>query len=148
MLSRIKHPNPRLGTFTDRLGGVVFHDGFAEVDLTDEPHLRAAYIQHGYGISVFTGVTVDMETLTTGGGAQVDLPGELDGTPGVLPTAVEGNGEQTAPALDYLDDWTKAKLIAYAGEQGFDLGDAKTKPQILAVIGAHAPDASVEVEEA
>ena len=123
-MSRIKHPNPRPGTFTDRLGGVVFHDGYAEVDLTEDPHLRAAYVQHGYEIE-----------------ESVELIADLDGTGRNLPPYVEGGGEKVAPALDYLDKWTKAKLIAYAGEQGFDLGDAKTKPQILEAIGAHAPDA-------
>ena len=120
-MSRIKHPNPRPGTFTDRLGGVVFHDGFAEVDLTDEPHLRAAYIQHGYGISVFTGVTVDLETLTTGGGAQVDLPGELDGTPGALPTAVEGNNAERIAEGTRFFDLTVPQLREVAKAEGLDV---------------------------
>lgn len=49
-MSRIKHPNPRPGTFTDRLGGVVFHDGFAEVDLTHDENLADAYKMHGYEV--------------------------------------------------------------------------------------------------
>ncbi|CAN5424590.1 hypothetical protein BH09ACT9_BH09ACT9_00670 [soil metagenome] len=54
-MARIKHPNPpHEGTFTDRLGrdlgGIIFRDGYADVDLADKPNLHAAYIQHGYGI--------------------------------------------------------------------------------------------------
>lgn len=95
-MSRIKHPNPQQGTFTDRIGGVVFHDGYAEVDLTEDPNLRDAYLMHGYEISVFTGITVDLETMTTSS-IPVDLPVELDGTPDALPLAVEGNNrEQTS----------------------------------------------------
>ncbi|WP_105033498.1 hypothetical protein [Cryobacterium aureum] len=125
-MSRIKHPNPRPGTFTDRLGDVVFHDGYAEVDLTHDENLADAYRMHGYEIE-----------------ESVELAADLDGTGRNLPPYVEGDGEKTAPALDYLDNWTKAKLIAYAGEQGFDLGGAQTKAEILEAIGAHAPDAFV-----
>jgi len=50
-MARIKHPNPQQGTFTDRIGGVVFRDGFAEVDLTDDENLREAYLMHGYEIA-------------------------------------------------------------------------------------------------
>ena len=107
MLSRIKHPTRHIGTFTDRLGGVIFHDGYAEVDLTHDENLADAYKMHGYEIE----------------------------------ESVESVSEP--PALDYLDNWTKAKLIAYAGEQGFDLGSAQTKAEILEAIGAHAPDACV-----
>jgi hypothetical protein len=49
-VARITHPQPQIGTTTDRIGGVVFRDGFAEVDLTDDPNLRDAYLMHGYGI--------------------------------------------------------------------------------------------------
>ncbi|MDJ0323174.1 hypothetical protein QMG61_05275 [Cryobacterium sp. PH31-AA6] len=49
-MARVKHPNPKPGTFTDRIGGVVFHDGFAEVDLTDDPNLLDAYRLHGYEV--------------------------------------------------------------------------------------------------
>ncbi|MDY7542605.1 MULTISPECIES: hypothetical protein [unclassified Cryobacterium] len=49
-MSRIKHPNPQQGTFRDILGGVVFVDGFAEVDLADDPNLRDAYQMHGYEV--------------------------------------------------------------------------------------------------
>lgn len=49
-MSRIKHPNPQAGTFTDRIGGVVFHDGFAEVDLVGDDNLRDAYLMHGYEV--------------------------------------------------------------------------------------------------
>lgn len=49
-MARIKHPHPQLGTVKDRLGGVIFRDGFAEVDLSDKPNLRDAYAQHGYTV--------------------------------------------------------------------------------------------------
>ena len=51
-MARIKHPNPLQGTFTDRIGGVVFRDGYAEVDLTEDPNLRDAYLMHGYEVEV------------------------------------------------------------------------------------------------
>lgn len=47
-MARITHPRPQVGTIVDRLGGVIFRDGFAEVDLSDKPNLAAAYAQHGY----------------------------------------------------------------------------------------------------
>lgn len=97
-MSRITHPNPRPGTVTDRLGGVIFRDGFAEVDLTEDPNLRDAYLMHGY---------------------EVEEP------------------------LDYLSDWTKAKLIAHVAEQGIDIGSAKTKAAILAAIAAQSLTATV-----
>jgi hypothetical protein len=50
-MSRIKHPQPQVGIVVDDLGGIEFTDGFAEVDLTDKPNLREAYLQHGYGIT-------------------------------------------------------------------------------------------------
>jgi hypothetical protein len=98
-MSRIKHPNPQPGTFTDRLGGVVFHDGYAEVDLTEDPNLRDAYLMHGY---------------------EVEEP------------------------LDYLSDWTKAKLIAHVAEKGIDIGSARTKSAILAAIAAQSPTATAQ----
>ncbi|TFC92045.1 MULTISPECIES: hypothetical protein [Cryobacterium] len=71
-MARIKHPNPQQGTFTDRIGGVVFRDGYAEVDLTEDPNLRDAYLMHGYEVEEVFNV-------------------EVDGTPGALPLAVEGD---------------------------------------------------------
>lgn len=50
LVARIKHPNPQDGTFTDILGGVVFHDGYAEVDLSEDPNLRDAYLMHAYEV--------------------------------------------------------------------------------------------------
>ena len=126
-MSRIIHPTRHVGTFTDRLGDVVFHDGVADVDLSDKPNLSAAFIQHGYEIEEV-----------------VELTADLDGTGRNLPPYVEGDGEKTSPGLDYLDDWTNAKLISYADEQGIDLGSARTKAQILSAIGTHAPDAIIE----
>jgi hypothetical protein len=49
-VARIIHPRPQAGRVTDRIGGVEFVDGFAEVDLSDKPHLRDSFVQHGYGI--------------------------------------------------------------------------------------------------
>ena len=51
-MSRIIHPTRHVGTFTDRLGDVVFHDGVADVDLSDKPNLRDAYRLHGYKVQV------------------------------------------------------------------------------------------------
>ena len=126
-MARIIHPTRHVGTFTDRLGDVVFHDGVADVDLSDKPNLSAAFIQHGYEIEEV-----------------VELTADLDGTGRNLPAYVEGDGERTSPGLDYLDGWTNAKLISYADEQGVDLGSARTKAQILSAIGTHAPDAIIE----
>lgn len=123
-MARIKHPNPQQGTFTDRIGGVVFRDGFAEVDLTDDENLREAYLMHGYEISVFTGITVDFDTLTASSGSPQPLA--------------------PLPAPDYLADWSKAKLTAYATDQSIDIGGAKTKAEILAAITAQSPLAYVD----
>ncbi|GAB2646298.1 hypothetical protein GCM10027169_13100 [Gordonia jinhuaensis] len=38
------------------------------------------------------------------------------------------------------DSWTVAQLKAYAAEHDVDLGDAKNKPDILAVLAAEQPD--------
>jgi len=59
-VARITHPHPTLGTTLPQVGGVVFRDGIAEVDLTDKPNLRSFYEQHGYGIEE----DVDLATLT------------------------------------------------------------------------------------
>ncbi len=40
--------------------------------------------------------------------------------------------EVTAP--EDVEDMTKPQLLAYAGDKGIDLGDAKTKAEILAAI--------------
>lgn len=50
-MARVQHPQPQVGIVTDRLGGIEFTDGVAEVDLSDKPNLRAAYLQHGYSIT-------------------------------------------------------------------------------------------------
>ncbi|WP_120338126.1 hypothetical protein [Cryobacterium soli] len=49
-MARVQHPQPQVGIVTDRLGGIEFTDGVAEVDLTDKPNLREAYAQHGYTV--------------------------------------------------------------------------------------------------
>jgi hypothetical protein len=49
-MARITHPNPQLGRTRPGVGGVVFRDGVAEVDLTDKPILHDFYVKHGYGI--------------------------------------------------------------------------------------------------
>lgn len=48
-MARIKHPHFQPGRVKSPLG-VVFVDGFAEVDLTDKPILRQALVQHRYEI--------------------------------------------------------------------------------------------------
>ncbi|MDJ0337465.1 hypothetical protein [Cryobacterium sp. PH31-O1] len=81
-MTRIKHPNPQDGTFTDRIGGVIFHDGYAEVDLTHDENLADAYRMHGY----------EVEEVTK-------LPVQLDGTGDDLPEYVDGDTtEKTSPA--------------------------------------------------
>jgi len=64
-----------------------------------------------------------------------------------LTTALIQHGYIIEPDLDYLGDWTKQKLVKYAGEQGIDLGKAKTKAEILAVIEVQALDAIVSPED-
>lgn len=49
-MARIKHPNPQLGRVRDRIAGIEFIDGYADVDLSDKPNLAAAYAMHGYGV--------------------------------------------------------------------------------------------------
>lgn len=68
-MSRITHPQPQVGIVTDRIGGIEFTDGFAEVDLSDKPNLREAFLQHGYVIEeggTFTGRLVITEGLVVG----------------------------------------------------------------------------------
>jgi hypothetical protein len=65
-MARVQHPQPQVGIITDRLGDIEFTDGVAEVDLTDKPNLREAYLQHGYVIEefgTFTGRLVVNEGL-------------------------------------------------------------------------------------
>ncbi|TFC59412.1 MULTISPECIES: hypothetical protein [unclassified Cryobacterium] len=74
-MSRITHPQPQVGIVTDRIGGIEFTDGVAEVDLTDKPNLREAYLQHGYVIEEFgimTGHLVINEGLLVVGSPMED----------------------------------------------------------------------------
>lgn len=50
VMARIKHPRPQLGRVVDRIGGIEFIDGYADVDLSDKPNLAAAYAMHGYEV--------------------------------------------------------------------------------------------------
>ncbi len=50
-MARIKHPHPQLGRIFDRIGGIEFVDGYADVDLSDKPNLAAAYAMHGYTVA-------------------------------------------------------------------------------------------------
>lgn len=47
-MARVAHPLPLPGTQT--FIGITFHDGFAELDLTDQPIIVEALLQHGYTI--------------------------------------------------------------------------------------------------
>lgn len=49
-MARIIHPRPQLGRAKDRIGGIEFIDGVAQVDLSDKPNLVAAYNLHGYTV--------------------------------------------------------------------------------------------------
>lgn len=49
-MARIKHPHPQPGRVRDRIGGIEFIDGYADVDLSDKPNLADAYAMHGYEI--------------------------------------------------------------------------------------------------
>lgn len=60
-MARIHHPNPTLGTTLPQVGGVVFRDGVADVDLTGKPNLQSFYEQHGYEIEPDT---VPLDDLT------------------------------------------------------------------------------------
>lgn len=103
-MARIKHPHPQLGTVKDRLGGVIFRDGFAEVDLSDKPNLRDAYIQHGYRIE---------EQLRVG-------------------TVVTGS-DDAQPFID-LNSLTRAALRDVAEVEGIEYPAKATKAQLVDLI--------------
>lgn len=74
-----------------------------------------------------------------------ELTSAVTGLAGIVATLAEREPvmatlEMTAP--DDVEDMTKPQLVAYAGEKGIDLGDAKTKAEILAVIQAAEGSAS------
>lgn len=58
------------------------------------------------------------------------VSGDLLEPPTVEPEGVE------IPDGEPSNSWTKPALLAYAEQRGIDLGDAKTKPQVLEAIGA------------
>ena len=117
-MARIKHPNPRPGTFTDRLGGVVFHDGYAEVDLTHDENLADAYRMHGYLIT---------ETPAVAEFAIVEL---ANGT-------ILGDGQSIVTLHAYPgSNSTKAEIIAYADQHGIDLTAASNNGERLEIIRA------------
>ncbi|WP_440708819.1 hypothetical protein [Herbiconiux sp. YIM B11900] len=49
-MARITHPNPQPGKTRPQVGGVVFVDGVAEVNLHGKPVLRDYYEKHEFGI--------------------------------------------------------------------------------------------------
>lgn len=53
---------------------------------------------------------------------------------------VEAKAKVDIPDGEPSDSWTVAQLKAYAAEHDVDLGDAKNKPDILAVLAAEQPD--------
>jgi len=68
-MARITHPRPTLGRTRPGVGGVVFQDGVAEVDLTDKPILHDFYLRHGYKIDydideLAADVNVPLSSLT------------------------------------------------------------------------------------
>lgn len=53
---------------------------------------------------------------------------------GYLEAGWVGEDEASAPSLS----WTKDRLLAHAAEHGIDVGEAKTKAELLAVIAPPA----------
>ena len=107
-MARITHPQPELGTTRPQVGGVVFRDGIADVDLIDKPILREFYVQHGYGIDE----TEDLEALTVtelreeaeGRGAQVKPRARK----GEIVEAIEERQEELDATLAPLADGARA----------------------------------------
>ena len=125
-MARIKHPRFEPGRTTAL--GIEFIDGFADADLTGNPILKLALLQHGYSITEPLEITDLTGTLTdptitvslaadpgTEEFAIVELPdgtvigdgksvatlyaADLDGTGDNLPEYVEGDtAEKIAPA--------------------------------------------------
>lgn len=87
-MARIKHPRFEPGR--SKALGIEFIDGYAVVDLADNPILSAALIQHGFEIT---------EMLDDSGEFAVALAADLDGTGDNLPVTVDGDtAEKIAPA--------------------------------------------------
>lgn len=107
-MARIKHPRPQIGTIVDRLGGVIFRDGYAEVDLTDKPNLAAAYEQHGYVVEA---------ALTT----DDDLSGLLEAS------------EAAGDILD-LESLTRPQLQSLARIRSVDVPKRATKADLVDLI--------------
>ncbi|ANP74534.1 hypothetical protein [Cryobacterium arcticum] len=86
-MARVLHPQPQVGIVTDRLGGIEFTDGVAEVDLSDKPILSAALVQHGYTVELTPDADGMFEVWLGDENSTVDplppLPDAVEGEPRV-----------------------------------------------------------------
>lgn len=109
-MARITHPTSTKGRHYGHFG-VIFDNGVADVELTDES--RAWYAGRGYGIEQSEWAYCGLGVCAANDGHEgtcaeasgwddveevVVLEGELDGTGDNLPEFVEGDGEKVAPA--------------------------------------------------
>ncbi|MDN4598459.1 hypothetical protein [Leifsonia virtsii] len=124
-MARIKHPQPQLGRIRDRIGGIEFIDGYADVDLSDKPNLVAAYAMHGY-----------------------EVEPEVAETAVISDTAVdEHDGDESLDAL------TVAELKALADEAGIEAKAKWTKADYVEALASHlesvigSGDAETELQD-
>ncbi|UAJ80156.1 hypothetical protein IT072_03665 [Leifsonia sp. ZF2019] len=123
-MARIKHPRPQLGRIRDRIAGVEFIDGYADIDLSDKPNLADAYAMHGY-----------------------EVEPEVAETATISDTAVsEHEGDES------LDSLTIPELKALADESGIETKSKWSKADYLEALANHLENvigtASAELRKA
>lgn len=149
-MARITHPNPQLGRTRPGVGGVVFQDGVAEVDLTDKPILHDFFVRHGYGIdydidelSDNASVNIPLSALTIKELLKVAADNAVD----VPPAVAKG---RKAAILDHVEGaLAHRKLVAEGsaiGEAaGFDADDLEEFAESVAQL-AESPEVPPSIQ--